>query len=149
MTLTQQIEALFEKHGLRRIHQGMFLGGHACSMGFCSTRASLELIPELVALLTPQQPDREVLREKIKTMHAPLTANCWCRDKGFSASENELVDWLVAWATSQEPKPWCQHIGRWDGRWQLPREDGSFILIQDDWDRCPVKGCGHPRPEAP
>jgi len=43
---------------------------------------------------------------------------------------------------------WCQHVFRSGGHWAINIREKSWC-IPDDWDTCPVKGCGAKRPEEP
>lgn len=45
-------------------------------------------------------------------------------------------------------KDWCFHIFRSGGDWGICVPP-KIRRIPDDWDTCPVKGCGAKRPEEP
>ena len=131
MTLRTSLEAVLRKRAVAINTLAWPLG-----KSMTETDAWKELIDDLLACFP--QPSRDVL-EKIFICHAH-------RYPSAVAWENAIKDDLMAWATGQQKRWWCNHLklgskSYWIG--DLASEDG-IMRVPDEWTTCPL--CAAPRP---
>ena len=41
---------------------------------------------------------------------------------------------------------WCEHLVWKVDHWKFKAWPDQWLIISDEWDRCPMKDCGKPRP---
>ena len=116
-----------------------------------------ELHGECLCMTTPER-EIEQFKRRLMAWASPrqlrkeeLTEiwNKW--RQGFPETGLLFLEEVWSWLSGQrEAKGWCSHFrsvanpavpgGNWDF---LPHDS----VVTTEWDRCPVKGCGQPRPE--
>ena len=108
-----------------------------------------DLVNDLLTLLVPRPVELEKLRGVI---YNALPTSVFSKDGGTPVWFDNLVACLYSWATTPPPvvQTWCSHMVYHFGD-QLHLRGWYYKQFQDwmleqEWDRCPVKGCGQPRP---
>ena len=125
MTRREQIEQVLREHGV--------------IPGLLTTKFEVgQVIEELTAIPCDHPtPSREVLEQ---IWHQVFTQN-----KPLAACKQRLFDAILAWATGQPERRWCEHL-IWDAEFQCYRgvaTDNVNLTLQG-WTRCPI--CSITRP---
>ena len=145
MTLPAQIEQEIEKAGYRVVDDYAAIPVKDIRKVELIKVIPRSLVTKLASLLAPRPVEQAALEQILARCETEVEGEAYVIIAKKGLLYDRLVKRLMTWATTPppEPKEWCSHcVSDKRGRWI--HYDGWFI--PDDWDRCPVRGCGQPRP---